>query len=231
MFWSLYATCYDALSRLKAYKEMQVRTLQLLSPTSGEQILDAGSGTGNLIRAIEDMAEVVVVGVDCNPGMLAVAKRKQLRATLWRCDLNEVLPFRDSTFDKAVSTNNLYVLADPVSVLREFRRVLRKGGKLIIVNPVPGFSPGKILRDHLDRTKDLWGWLEVVIHIPHIMAILLLNLFIVNKGRAGSYHFADVAKWQQWVRDSGLSVDRLELVYADQALLVSLVKEEVVPGA
>jgi ubiquinone/menaquinone biosynthesis C-methylase UbiE len=113
---------------------------------SGGQVLDVGCGTGALTGAV---AEVVgtggrVVGLDANPQMLAVARRKPMPAPVqWVDGRAEALPFPDRHFDAVVSQFALMFFADRSQALREMRRVLKPGGSLsVAVCDAVEHSPG-----------------------------------------------------------------------------------------
>ena len=110
-----------------------------LALQAGEHVLDVGSGPGLL--AAEMVAEVgangSVTGVDPSEDMLAIA-----RAPLTDADTQltfvsggaTVLPFEDDSFDAATSTQVYEYVADMPAALAEVRRVLRPGGRLLILD-------------------------------------------------------------------------------------------------
>jgi SAM-dependent methyltransferase len=103
----------------------------------GERVLDIGSGPGFL--AIE-MAEEVgpegrVVGVDPSESMLAMARRRApSTAVEFQAGDALALPFPDESFDVAVSTQVYEYVAEVPTALAEARRVLRPGGRLLILD-------------------------------------------------------------------------------------------------
>jgi arsenite methyltransferase len=103
----------------------------------GERVLDIGSGPGFL--AVE-MAEEVgpegrVVGVDPSESMLAMSRRRAPGATTeFRSGDALELPFPDESFDVAVSTQVYEYVKDVPTALAEARRVLRPGGRLLILD-------------------------------------------------------------------------------------------------
>lgn len=99
----------------------------------GMRVVDVACGTGAF--AVE-AAEVVspggtVVGVDLNPGMLAVARRKAPELA-WHRASAESLPFDSNTFDAAVSQFGLMFFDDKPAAIAEMWRVLRPGGCLVL---------------------------------------------------------------------------------------------------
>lgn len=120
-----------------------------------QRVLDVGCGTGALTLAA---AEAVgpggeVFGIDPNPEMLAVARRKA-SAIDWRAGRAEALPFHDAGFDAVLSQFAMMFFDDPVAALREMRRVLRPGGRIAVavcdaVERSPGYAALATLLDRL----------------------------------------------------------------------------------
>jgi ubiquinone/menaquinone biosynthesis C-methylase UbiE len=99
----------------------------------GQRVLDVACGTGALTAAVVDLvgASGSVVGLDLNPEMLAVARRKPLPVE-WVEAPAEALPFPDADFDAVVSQFGFMFFVDHVAALREMMRVLRPGGRLAV---------------------------------------------------------------------------------------------------
>ena len=100
------------------------------------RVLDAGCGSGRLTVALAT-AGASVTGIDTNAGQLAETKRRAAEAgvalTLLEADFNAMLPFADASFDAVTSRLALMAASDPVATLRELRRVLEPGGRLVTV--------------------------------------------------------------------------------------------------
>ena len=133
-----------------------VRTAaELLSPAGGERVLDVGTGTGEVLRQLarRPLRPAEVVGIDASAAMLA---RVSHLPAGWSVRVGDArrLPFGDGEFDAATVSYVLHVLADadvPV-VLAELRRVLRPGGRLVLVTPgIPARGPMRVLALGLDR--------------------------------------------------------------------------------
>lgn len=96
----------------------------------GRRFLDVACGTGVLARAASAMG-AGATGVDCNPGMLAVARAKG--ADVEFCEGQaEALPFEDATFDAVGCQFGLMFFVDRGAALREMWRVLRPGGRMAV---------------------------------------------------------------------------------------------------
>ena len=121
-----------------AFRERQ---LDLAHVTVGESVLDVGCGTGTLaIAAARRVGETgSVTGVDPSPELLARAGKKARRAHMpvtFETAGGESLPFPDASFDVVLSSLVFHHL--PHAALRssalEMRRVLKPGGRLLVVD-------------------------------------------------------------------------------------------------
>ena len=108
---------------------------------AGDRVLDVACGTGIVARlAAEHVGPSgVVAGVDINPGMLAVARSvtPQGVAIDWREGKAESLPFAGSEFGAVFCQLGLQFFADRVAALREMRRVLAPGGRVLVSTTGP----------------------------------------------------------------------------------------------
>jgi demethylmenaquinone methyltransferase/2-methoxy-6-polyprenyl-1,4-benzoquinol methylase len=116
--------------------------IEALDRRAGERFLEVGVGTGWAFnRVIARGAAANAVGLDFAPGMLEVARARLAldRPSLVLADARQ-LPFSNATFDCLLSTHTLEVLpaADIAAVLRECHRVLKPGGRLVLVNLTDG---------------------------------------------------------------------------------------------
>lgn len=109
----------------------------LTGDVDGHRVLDAGCGSGPLTAALRARG-ATVSGFDSSAAMVDLAReRLGADADLRVADLGEPLPFADDSFDEVVASLVLHYLQDWAPPLRELRRVLRPGGRLVLSVPHP----------------------------------------------------------------------------------------------
>lgn len=108
----------------------------ICSRASG-RVLEVAVGTGGNLGLYH--SGVRLTGIDLSPGMLAHARRRAaslgLSVTLEEGDA-EHLPYPDASFDTVVCTLALCAVPDRAATLAEMHRVLRPGGRLLLVDHV-----------------------------------------------------------------------------------------------
>src|SRR6185312_12871170 len=112
--------------------EQRRATLEALALRAGERVIDVGCGPGYLCAEMA-AAGASVVGVDPSPSMLALAEQRGSGVELLQGDALS-LPVEDGSFDAAVSTQVYEYVADIGGAFAEVRRVLRPGGRLLILD-------------------------------------------------------------------------------------------------
>lgn len=91
--------------------------------------LDFGAGIGNLLRRISDFGFDSLTGADLYP------RPESLNANWQTSDLNNSLPFSDESFDTVVSVETIEHLENPRAIAREWFRLLRPRGMLVLSTP------------------------------------------------------------------------------------------------
>jgi SAM-dependent methyltransferase len=93
-------------------------------------LLDAGCGSG-LFTHLAVSSGAQAIGVDAAPGLLKVARERNPQVNFLEEDL-ESLPFASETFDVVTGFNSFQYAGDFQQALTEAKRVLKKGGKLVL---------------------------------------------------------------------------------------------------
>ncbi len=134
----------------------------------GKRLVDVGCGTGLLLEGLASTRpEAELLGIDLVPAMLAVARRRIGDAAwLVRADA-AMLPLPGASVDVLTSVSMLHCLPDAEQAVAGFRRVLRPGGRLVVIDwcadalrtrllrrllPLAGHAPVRPL-----RSRDLAG--------------------------------------------------------------------------
>lgn len=219
--WDLYALCYDAVNESPPYRQLLTSVIHALDLQSGQRILDAGCGTGNLPALISKLGlkELEIEAGDNSPAMLTRARRKKipLKIKFHLADLNQHLSYADNYFDRVVAIHVLYALKDPQATLRELFRVLKPGGLLVLANPHSDSKPSEIMKANLAGLNIAGkAWL-LITKLP----LIVINLFICRLGRLGSYHFLSEPEIRSLLTEAGFVEINAELAYADQDLLLA----------
>src|SRR5438034_3506572 len=98
--------------------------------------LDVGCWNGNLGKALTEQKKCIVDGVDSQPDMLQLAKKNGYRRTFLVNFNNDTYDVkRLEKYDVIVCADVLEHLLDPVAVLKELKKHLRKNGRIIISLP------------------------------------------------------------------------------------------------
>ncbi len=105
-------------------------TLRAVGAKAGDTVLDIAAGTGTSSEPLADDG-VRVVPADFSLGMLQVGRRRRPDLAFTAADAMR-LPFADASFDAVTMSFGLRNVADPATALREFRRVTRPGGRLVV---------------------------------------------------------------------------------------------------
>jgi ubiquinone/menaquinone biosynthesis C-methylase UbiE len=139
---------YDIWGKL-AETRARNRALELADIKDGQNILEVAVGTGlGFYEIVQRNPNGTNIGVDISPGMLQKAKKRLGRLTATNYELRAGNAFsleaEDASIDLLVNNYMFDLIAfdDMATILAEFKRVLKKGGKLILVNMTEGESFG-----------------------------------------------------------------------------------------
>ncbi|MFZ5788968.1 MAG: class I SAM-dependent methyltransferase [Acidobacteriota bacterium] len=138
------ASDYDRVERFMALGSgswYRRKALERAALRSGDRVLDVAMGTGLVAReAIEITGDPgAVIGLDPSVGMVAQARRSLSNPALLA--VGEAIPVRDGSFDLLSMGYALRHLSDLAVTFREFHRVLRPGGRVLILEMTPPRSP------------------------------------------------------------------------------------------
>jgi ubiquinone/menaquinone biosynthesis C-methylase UbiE len=151
----LFALTYDR--QLAKAEDAGLRALRLrLLAGAGGDVLEIGGGTGANVPCYGPAVRSLTI-TEPDPSMLRRLERRvreqRPAARVLRAPAED-LPFADHSFDVAVSTLVLCGVGDQPRALRELRRVLRPGGRLLFLEHVRSADPGTA------RLQDRVNWLN-----------------------------------------------------------------------
>jgi ubiquinone/menaquinone biosynthesis C-methylase UbiE len=148
---------YDIWGTL-AESRARKRAIELAEIRDGQKILEVAVGTGLAFNEIvRRNRNGLNLGFDISPGMLAKAKKRlgKLAGANYELKLGSAfhLPAEDEAFDLVMNNYMFDLIAfdEMDAILTEFKRVLKKGGKLIFVNMTTGERFGSGLYDFIFR--------------------------------------------------------------------------------
>ena len=98
------------------------------------KILDVGTGPG-FFAIILSKAGYETIGIDCSPGMIQQAKanaQREKASAKFKVMDSHSMDFPDNTFDLILSRNVTWTLHNPIKAYKEWQRVLKPGGRLLI---------------------------------------------------------------------------------------------------
>ena len=141
---------YDLMNDLMSggmHRLWKNRFVAKVKPRPGEQILDMAGGTGDIAFRMAAKGASVTVS-DINPDMLAVgmerAEKQGIVGLIWQVENAEKLSFADASFDAYTIAFGIRNVTDIPAALREAHRVLKRGGRLYVLefstSEWPGFG-------------------------------------------------------------------------------------------
>lgn len=146
------ASRYDIMNDLMSagvHRLWKHDTIAKLNPQPGEHLLDIAGGTGDVAKAFLDRADragkrqgrterATAVVCDINDAMLEAGQAREDMAAYsgrldWVCGDAQKLPFEDRSADALTIAFGIRNVADRAAALSEFRRVLKPGGRLAVL--------------------------------------------------------------------------------------------------
>lgn len=146
------ASRYDVMNDLMSagvHRLWKSDTIARLNPQPGEHLIDVAGGTGDVSKAFLLRADRVAqrrgitrqataIVCDINDAMLAAGRQRKDMQSLgaridWICGDAERLPFPDRTADVLTIAFGIRNVAGRMQALKDFRRVLKSGGRLAVL--------------------------------------------------------------------------------------------------
>ena len=140
--YDFYSPVYNFIFK-KIFEPGRIAAVRLIGSSLPGRVLEVGIGTGlNLPLYPRD---VNLVGIDLSEGMLRKAQEKvdglRMDNVILKVMDASSLDFGDGEFDATLATYVISAVPDPVTVLREMRRVTKPGGAIVILNHFRSQNP------------------------------------------------------------------------------------------
>lgn len=135
------ASSYEKATRMVIESYYSQVAEEIVSSFSYGTILDLGTGPGYLpIEIVRRSPDIKIIGVDLSRKLIRIAQVNAANAGLshqlkFETGNSAHLRFNDDVFEMVLSTGMLHSLKNPVAVLKEIHRVLKKGGEAWIYDP------------------------------------------------------------------------------------------------
>lgn len=156
--YTLYSPIYDWLAR-GTFASLRRRAIDQLTLQPGQRVLIVGAGTGLDLDCMP--AGVQITAIDLTPAMLSRLSARALRLGL---DVDaqvmdaQSLQFTDGSFDAVILHLILAVVPDPIACAREAGRVLRPGGRAVILDKfLPDDRPAPLHLSLLSPLASFFG--------------------------------------------------------------------------
>jgi len=135
IFYRYFSKIYDYINPIFYSDEMRKTVVDIANINSDSFVLEVGCGTGFTTEEIaRRTGEDKVVAVDLTPEQMIKARAKLGNVNYFLGDA-ENLPFKDNSFDAAISAGSIEYWPNPQKGIEEMTRVTKSGGKVVILAP------------------------------------------------------------------------------------------------
>ena len=215
----------------QAYLDSFKRLAKSIHTDKDYVLLDAGCGSGVFLNYINLSNRSTYIGVDLLMSGVSNARIKRRfknlanRAYFILSDISKPLPIRNQSVDIIVAHFSLYTIdiGKREFIFKEFRRLLRKGGTLILVEPSTKYSAKRIIARSIKLVLCNEGKFTSLIKkwffYPFTYHFGLK--FIESQLKNGIWRAVDSAELCDEVRANGYTVNSVEPVYAGSATLIT----------
>ena len=172
---------------VKADKKMEVRFRDAIGDAGNGSILDVACGPGVVTAALAQRA-ASITAFDATPAMLEKARahceEAGLENIIFREGNAQAMPFEDVSFDGVVTRLAIHHFTKPQDVMNEVFRVLKPGGRAIIVDVIVSENP---------EEAALQNAIEIIRDPSHIR--MLPEAELIGSTNASGLEIVDISGW------------------------------------
>lgn len=182
---------------LKSIKNLKI--IKTLNLNKNKKVLDAGCGTGILLNQLFYIYGIKGYGIDISSAAINAGEKLSHKNIILKTEKLENLPFKNNFFDFVLSFDVLEHIENKKSVLKEIKRVLKPGGKILL------YAISK--RDFLT-----WHW---------ILRLLTFNKFGVDKeGGHFKEYFVEPFETKKFLKNNGFKNIKLKFFHSFFTLIM-----------
>ena len=140
---------FQKINQLPWYRQVLRQWVNDLALPSSAQVLEAGSGTGNLCAYLASCG-LLPLGADSSSAMLNTAVKNYPQLAFQHCDVT-CMPFADERFQGVICASLINLLERPQQAVTELYRVCKGRGRISILVPLQGFTGQQLASLCADR--------------------------------------------------------------------------------
>lgn len=234
-FWKSYLSDFTLIRQVEDYQQLASDVAEMIGPSTGPMVLlDAGCGSGNLAFfflsdpptlssyiGIDFVHEALLTAANTvkslEPERIQGRKAGSGSYAFIQGNLDAPLPLRSGTADQIVCNLVLSYLNDPLSLLREFVRVLKPEGRMVISTLKPMADCSQIYRNFAEKARSRE-------RVDQARTLLNNAGGIAVKEAHGLYRFFSQIELETMLEASGAVPLSSRLSLGNQAILVAAVK-------
>jgi len=235
MLWDVYAIFYGRATRDSIpHQNMFKGAIKALNLKKEDYLLDAGCGAGDLEEFIvKDNLDIKVKGIDFSSKMIDQAKKrfKEYNNICFKqADLDKKLSFKNDVFDGIVCISVLFSVPRVDFTLKEFNRVIKNGGRVVLIEPKPTFNMSEIMKNYFNQVSKfeisdkIKSYLTLLYRLPLILFIIILNKIMDKWAKEGKYKYLEEKELKAAVERAGLKVIKTTSTLANQDTLLIATK-------
>lgn len=190
--------------------------LAALGDVNGARVLDGGCGEGYMGRLLAERG-AQVTGIDTSAALINAAREHpeaQRHGISYVVASLEAIPEPDSSFDAAVCNHVISDVADPAAALKELGRVLRPGGRLVLLMLHPCFYTA-----HAER--DATGTIPVATYFSERDVDQTFKVAGIESPDEVHMRFRPLEFYTRCITDAGFVITRLDEPHPSSDLLTS----------